>query len=132
MNRTAFIDFCQGLLNLDPMQRWTPQQARMHPFITGEKFTKPFVVCFCAFISIPTRSLILFLATGALEQCWWCHSAASLWYGSKAALRRFSALSAAGQTGVSGRSYLQSASCTAPSIHCSAAGSRPSRVERIP
>ncbi|KAL5523690.1 hypothetical protein ACEPAG_7863 [Sanghuangporus baumii] len=43
MNRAAFIDFCQGLLNLDPMQRWTPQQARMHPFITGEKFTKPFV-----------------------------------------------------------------------------------------
>ena len=45
MNRAAFVDFCQGLLNLDPMQRWTPQQARMHPFITGEKFTKPFVVC---------------------------------------------------------------------------------------
>jgi dual specificity protein kinase YAK1 len=44
MNRAAFIDFCQGLLNLDPQQRWTPQQARMHPFITGEKFTKPFVV----------------------------------------------------------------------------------------
>ena len=45
MNRAAFIDFCQGLLHLDPTQRWTPQQARMHPFITGEKFTKPFVVC---------------------------------------------------------------------------------------
>lgn len=44
MNRAAFIDFCQGLLNLDPLQRWTPQQARMHPFITGEKYTKPFVV----------------------------------------------------------------------------------------
>ncbi|EJD02869.1 kinase-like protein [Fomitiporia mediterranea MF3/22] len=44
MNRAAFIDFCQGLLNLDPMQRWTPQQARMHPFITGEKYTRPFVV----------------------------------------------------------------------------------------
>lgn len=43
-NRTAFIDFCQGLLNLNPVTRWTPQQARMHPFITGEKFTKPFVV----------------------------------------------------------------------------------------
>lgn len=43
MNRAAFIDFCQGLLNLDPIQRWTPQQARMHPFITGEKYTKPFV-----------------------------------------------------------------------------------------
>lgn len=44
-NRAAFIDFCQGLLNLNPVTRWTPQQARLHPFITGEKFTKPFVVC---------------------------------------------------------------------------------------
>ncbi|TFK44375.1 kinase-like domain-containing protein [Crucibulum laeve] len=42
-NRAAFIDFCQGLLNLNPVTRWTPQQARLHPFITGEKFTKPFV-----------------------------------------------------------------------------------------
>lgn len=43
-NRASFIDFCQGLLNLNPVTRWTPQQARLHPFITGEKFTKPFVV----------------------------------------------------------------------------------------
>ncbi|KAF8635188.1 hypothetical protein AX17_003964 [Amanita inopinata Kibby_2008] len=42
-NRASFIDFCQGLLNLNPVTRWTPQQARMHPFITGEKFAKPFV-----------------------------------------------------------------------------------------
>ncbi|KAF8904456.1 kinase-like domain-containing protein [Gymnopilus junonius] len=42
-NRAAFVDFCQGLLNLNPMTRWTPQQARLHPFITGEKYTKPFV-----------------------------------------------------------------------------------------
>ncbi|KAF8973102.1 kinase-like domain-containing protein [Flammula alnicola] len=42
-NRAAFIDFCQGLLNLNPVTRWTPQQARLHPFITGEKYTKPFV-----------------------------------------------------------------------------------------
>ncbi|KAG1729189.1 kinase-like domain-containing protein [Suillus paluster] len=41
-NRASFIDFCQGLLNLNPIERWSPQQARMHPFITGEKFTKPF------------------------------------------------------------------------------------------
>ncbi|KAI0789116.1 kinase-like protein [Abortiporus biennis] len=40
-NRAAFIDFCQGLLNMNPYERWTPQQARMHPFITGEKWTKP-------------------------------------------------------------------------------------------
>ncbi|KAJ7859717.1 kinase-like domain-containing protein [Mycena leptocephala] len=42
-NRASFVDFCQGLLNLNPVTRWTPQQARLHPFITGEKFTKPFV-----------------------------------------------------------------------------------------
>ncbi|KZT10957.1 kinase-like protein [Laetiporus sulphureus 93-53] len=40
-NRAAFIDFCQGLLNMNPIERWSPQQARMHPFITGEKWTKP-------------------------------------------------------------------------------------------
>ena len=43
-NRASFIDFCQGLLNLNPVERWTPQQARQHPFITGEKFTKPWSV----------------------------------------------------------------------------------------
>ena len=43
-NRASFIDFCQGLLNLNPIERWSPQQARMHPFITGEKFSKPFQV----------------------------------------------------------------------------------------
>ena len=42
-NRTAFIDFAQGLLNLNPLERWTPSQARMHPFITQAKFTGPFV-----------------------------------------------------------------------------------------
>ncbi|TCD69830.1 dual specificity protein kinase yak1 [Steccherinum ochraceum] len=40
-NRAAFIDFCQGLLNMNPRERWTPQQARQHPFITGEKWSKP-------------------------------------------------------------------------------------------
>jgi dual specificity protein kinase YAK1 len=43
-NRRAFVDFVEGLLNLDPIQRWTPQQAAKHPFITGEKFTGPFQV----------------------------------------------------------------------------------------
>ncbi|KAJ3772923.1 hypothetical protein FB446DRAFT_734902 [Lentinula raphanica] len=42
-NRAAFIDFCQGLLDMNPITRWTPQQARLHPFITGEKFVKSFV-----------------------------------------------------------------------------------------
>ncbi|KAF8331107.1 uncharacterized protein EI90DRAFT_3058583 [Cantharellus anzutake] len=42
-NRAAFTDFVQGLLQIDPLLRWTPQQARKHPFITGEKFIRPFV-----------------------------------------------------------------------------------------
>ena len=43
-NRMAFIDFVQGLLNMNPIERWSPQQARLHPFITGEKWTKPWTV----------------------------------------------------------------------------------------
>lgn len=42
-NRRAFIDFAQGLLNLNPLERWTPGQAKMHPFITQAKYTGPFV-----------------------------------------------------------------------------------------
>lgn len=40
--RKAFINFVEGLLNLDPIKRWSPQQAAKHPFITGEKYTGPF------------------------------------------------------------------------------------------
>lgn len=42
-NRTAFIDFASGLLHLNPLERWTPNQAKLHPFITQQKFTGPFV-----------------------------------------------------------------------------------------
>lgn len=42
-NRVAFIDFVQGLLHLDPALRWTPQQARLHPFVLGEPLLQPFV-----------------------------------------------------------------------------------------
>lgn len=42
-NRHAFIDFAQGLLNLNPLERWTPNQAKLHPFITQQKYTGPFV-----------------------------------------------------------------------------------------
>ncbi|KAJ3195459.1 dual specificity protein kinase yak1, partial [Irineochytrium annulatum] len=41
-NRLAFTDFLLGLLQLNPLERWSPQQAKMHPFVTGEKFTGPF------------------------------------------------------------------------------------------
>ncbi|KAK5104983.1 dual specificity protein kinase yak1 [Lithohypha guttulata] len=42
-NRVAFIDFVRGLLTTNPLERWTPQQAKLHPFITQQKFTQPFV-----------------------------------------------------------------------------------------
>ncbi|KAI9044285.1 putative protein kinase Yak1 [Aspergillus affinis] len=42
-NRTAFIDFVRGLLTINPLERWSPQQAKLHPFITQQKFTGPFV-----------------------------------------------------------------------------------------
>jgi dual specificity protein kinase YAK1 len=42
-NRLAFIDFVRGLLTINPLERWTPQQAKLHPFITQAKFTQPFV-----------------------------------------------------------------------------------------
>ena len=42
-NRHAFIDFVRGLLNINPLERWSPQQAKLHPFITQAKFTGPFV-----------------------------------------------------------------------------------------
>lgn len=41
-NRASFVDFVSGLLNMDPHERWNPQQSKLHPFVTGEKFTKAF------------------------------------------------------------------------------------------
>lgn len=42
-NRIAFIDFVRGLLTINPLERWSPQQAKLHPFITQQKYTGPFV-----------------------------------------------------------------------------------------
>jgi len=42
-NRIVFIDFLHGLLNLNPLERWSPQEALYHPFITGEKYMGPYV-----------------------------------------------------------------------------------------
>lgn len=42
-NRVAFIDFVRGLLTINPLERWSPQQAKMHPFITQQKYTGQFV-----------------------------------------------------------------------------------------
>ena len=37
-----FIDFVSGLLRINPLERWTPQQARGHPFITEAEWTGPY------------------------------------------------------------------------------------------
>ncbi len=42
-NRIAFVDFVRGLLTVNPLERWSPQQAKLHPFITQQKFTQPFI-----------------------------------------------------------------------------------------
>jgi dual specificity protein kinase YAK1 len=40
--RESFTDFLLGLLTVDPVSRWTPRQAQMHPFIIGSTYTGPF------------------------------------------------------------------------------------------
>ncbi|EJS43233.1 yak1p [Saccharomyces arboricola H-6] len=38
-NRECLIHFLGGVLDLNPLERWTPQQAMLHPFITKQEFT---------------------------------------------------------------------------------------------
>ncbi|KAG9452914.1 hypothetical protein H6P81_005818 [Aristolochia fimbriata] len=40
--RLALIDFLKGLVEFDPVKRWSPLQAVRHPFVTGEPFTSPY------------------------------------------------------------------------------------------
>lgn len=40
--RLVFVDFLKGLVDMDPMKRWTPSQAEQHPFLTDAPFTGPF------------------------------------------------------------------------------------------
>ncbi|KAL9649567.1 hypothetical protein ABK040_003245 [Willaertia magna] len=40
--RYSFIDFLNGLLQIDPAKRWTADQAILHPFVTGQEFKEPF------------------------------------------------------------------------------------------
>ena len=39
LQRESFIDFCYGLLQWNPVERWSPAQALHHPFITGRQYT---------------------------------------------------------------------------------------------
>ncbi|ETV81606.1 CMGC/DYRK/YAK protein kinase, variant [Aphanomyces astaci] len=41
-SRAAFCDFLRGLLQLDPQNRWTPQQALDHPFLSGRPYIQPY------------------------------------------------------------------------------------------
>ena len=41
-NRECFVDFLLGVLEVDPRARWTPHQAALHPFISGDEFKGPF------------------------------------------------------------------------------------------
>ncbi|KAG5519191.1 hypothetical protein PMAC_002279 [Pneumocystis sp. 'macacae'] len=41
--RTTLTDFLIGLLNINPLERLSPQQAKMHPFITGDGLSKKIV-----------------------------------------------------------------------------------------
>ena len=40
--RGSMLHCLQGLLRIDPSQRWTPRQALRHPFVTGEPFQTEF------------------------------------------------------------------------------------------
>ncbi|KAL6008621.1 hypothetical protein ACLOJK_034135 [Asimina triloba] len=42
LNRLALVDFLKGLVEFDPVKRWSPLQAVRHPFVTGEPFTSPY------------------------------------------------------------------------------------------
>ncbi|SCV03582.1 LANO_0G05006g1_1 [Lachancea nothofagi CBS 11611] len=39
IDRKCLTHFLKGLLDLNPLERWTPPQAAMHPFITQQPFT---------------------------------------------------------------------------------------------
>lgn len=38
-DRDCLTHFLAGILNINPLERWTPQQAAMHPFITQQQFS---------------------------------------------------------------------------------------------
>lgn len=37
--RSCLVHFLKGVLNISPLERWTPHEAIHHPFITGEEWT---------------------------------------------------------------------------------------------
>jgi dual specificity protein kinase YAK1 len=68
-NREAFTDFLLGIMDVDPLTRWTPRQAQMHPFVTGNRFTGPFQPMYEIMSSergAPTAPLSPFMSTMGL------------------------------------------------------------------
>ncbi|KAJ7566915.1 hypothetical protein O6H91_02G124000 [Diphasiastrum complanatum] len=41
-SRVCFVDFIRGLVQFDPVKRWTPNQAASHPFVTEQPFSEPY------------------------------------------------------------------------------------------
>ncbi|KTW30796.1 hypothetical protein T552_00508 [Pneumocystis carinii B80] len=54
--RIILIDFLTGLLNINPLERWSPQQAKMHPFILGNDFSKNYTPSSSFNLKSPTKS----------------------------------------------------------------------------
>ncbi|KAM0682662.1 dual specificity protein kinase yak1 [Mitosporidium daphniae] len=42
-SRRSLYDLISNLLNINPIERWSPQQARLHPYIVGEPWKGPFI-----------------------------------------------------------------------------------------
>lgn len=94
-NRASFIDFCQGLLNLNPIERWSPQQARQHPFITGEKYTKPWSVSLSLIAYFRLAMLIKSRSAIVASECPPAPAASNISaYGSETTLRWISSVTA--------------------------------------
>jgi serine/threonine protein kinase len=121
-NRASFIDFCQGLLNLNPIERWTPQQARQHPFITGEKFTKPWSVCielnFLSSTSYRTESGSAIFAGSYFTTS----TIGDTSYRSQTTVRRSGSFPAKRHEGVSRCRFIQSALGSASGLYCPSTG----------
>lgn len=128
-NRASFIDFCQGLLNMNPIERWSPQQARLHPFITGEKFTKPFVVsyddlwpAYGLFSHVPSAVWSPFTAASYHFGCFTNHDCV----GSQTSIWRACPISTQGYASIPGCRFVQPAPGSASGLHRPSPGCVPS------
>lgn len=62
--RRSLNDLISNLLNINPIERWSPQQARLHPYILGEPWKGPFIPPGPACISSPTTSHSMSMVAG--------------------------------------------------------------------